>query len=327
MEIWNVLSALTFIVTLTLVVTQAEFCPYQECDCTHDFIDCSKRNLSSMPNLTVASGLPQTNLDISDNNITRLTAADLPVGLVELRSLGNPLTDISSDVFTNCKDTLRSIIIEYSSLSLDDLSTALSSLTHLETVSLGHNNILHLHHLVFPDTVSHIFLDDNVMTSLPDVSYLTRLQELDVSFNNLNTLDNVTLPSSLTDLYIENNNISTLPALHFPNDSSSLVMLNINNNPLTQVDQDAFVNSPGLSHVDMAGTDLTRLPLALSKLPQLAQLILIDNKRLVCTCAESELMTWYHDVKSAGYEGYIEGDCSSGSIMFFLEELAPQCSK
>ena len=65
-----------------------------------------------------------------DNNITRLTAADLPVGLVELRSLGNPLTDISSDVFT-VSDYSTVIIVISDSLLRFTVSSDRNSSCHL----------------------------------------------------------------------------------------------------------------------------------------------------------------------------------------------------
>jgi len=314
------------IITLSLLSpSHAALCPYSilTCKCDYDNIDCANRNLTELPKLQFGSGYSQTELHISGNNIMQILDGQLPHGLEEIESLGNPLTYISPGAFQKVVTSLETIIIEESQVDLDQLSEAIKSLVSLETLSLGHNNISDFGFFSFPKTLTHLFLDDNLLTSAPDISGLYDLQEVDLSHNMISSITTLQLPESLTDLYLSNNNIKVLPIFKAVGGTSVLEVLSLENNPIETIAQDAFSHLPELQRLDLSLTKLTRLPLALQALNSIEEINLSEISTLVCDCAEFALGSWYSGVKS---QLNINGNCGASDVAYFLDKLVSQCS-
>jgi hypothetical protein len=78
-----------------------------------------------------------------------------------------------------------------------------------------------------------VYLDNNQLTSLPNLAGLTSLTELTLNFNQLTNINAVTQVFSLQELDLEENQLTTLPPLAGLN---NLTSLDLYENPLTTLD-------------------------------------------------------------------------------------------
>ncbi|XP_059149651.1 leucine-rich repeat protein soc-2 homolog [Physella acuta] len=162
------------------------------------------------------------------------------------------------------------------------------------------------------------FEDANLIHIPNDWSQLKALKRLTLMDNILTEARNI--PSQLSYLNLVNNRFTEITVDSFPL-SSSLVELDLSENPITFISNDAFRNLQALSYLSLRYTSLTRVPLGLTFLTQPSHIDLRDVTSLVCTCLESGLTPWF----SAHPTLLLEGICGDISIQSFYTELAFSC--
>jgi Leucine-rich repeat (LRR) protein len=153
------------------------------------------------------------------------------------------------------------------------------------------------------------------------VSELINLQTLSVDGNEITSIDTFKFPSSLTHIYLNKNHLKKITSFIFSQGMSNLQYLSLHYNPIKTIDKDAFKDIPDLKKLYLYNTNLERLPLALQGLTSLTSLDLSDNAKLICTCTESVLGSWYHNLTSLS----VSGQCDGAFVETFLDTLAGQC--
>ena len=318
-------------------------------------LDLSRTSLMSIGHTTFPSSLSKlSELRLSDNDFTNiagdafshlpqlyeiyLTNASLtsldhitfPSYLGSLRVTDNAITSISALKFTNSSSHL--IHLDLSNNPITNIgSKAFSNLTELEYLYLSNALLTHIPtNIVSMATLQYLVLSGNPITYISKDAFtnLTNLEVLHLSNTSLTSIDHVVFPSTLEYLILSNNAITSVSALNFttPN-SSRLERLDLSNNPIIDISNDAFSHLSDLNSLSLFNTSLTRLPMALLSTHAWADLDLIPG--LVCSCTEAGLLTWYHDLV-ADYDGEedlsISGHCVGGSsIDDFFNYLAPKC--
>ena len=228
---------------------------------------------------------------------------------------------ISEDALVDSQDVMDTLVIMNSDLTA--LPKVIGSLTSLTTLYISYNNNLtDATTTSFPATTKDLYLNSNNLRSLPDKSFESLpLRTFHVEFNNIKSLDNVVFPTAMKSLEAYNNDIEVIFSLKFANDTSELESLDLFNNPLKSIAKFAFTQLTKLTSLSLADTQLTRLPLAVTELPQLASLSFFDMKTLECTCTESDFATWYRNRTNLS----IDGKCGPADITYFCDSLAPMC--
>ncbi|CAL1547653.1 unnamed protein product [Lymnaea stagnalis] len=168
-------------------------------------------------------------------------------------------------------------------------------------------------------TLTSLELSYGNLTRIPkEIFYLKSLTELYLYVNQITVIEN--LPHEVTTLDLNGNYIEEIYSDSF-HVASKLEDVTLNNNPITRIASDAFVSTPNLKYLHLIGTKLTRMPLAVSSLRQLAKLEFGEDKTLICTCLEASLGDWILSLPSLS----ISGECNSIDIREFFTKLASQC--
>ncbi|XP_076012898.1 leucine-rich repeats and immunoglobulin-like domains protein 1 [Genypterus blacodes] len=167
-------------------------------------------------------------VDCSDLELTA-TPLDLPTWTVSLNLGNNELTDINVEVFANLPN-LRELRLDHNELtSIPDLGQAASK---IESLYLHHNKILSIEGRRTRELVS--------------------VETLDLSNNDITELRSHCFPAGLQirDLYLNNNKISVLELGALDHLSSTLQILRLSRNRISQVPVRAF-QLPRLTLLDL----------------------------------------------------------------------------
>ncbi|XP_075743220.1 G-protein coupled receptor rickets [Rhipicephalus microplus] len=250
------------------------WCPVAECTCSGSQrgalrVDCSSLELARVPTPQDASGngtsretvqLQVVSLDLSRNNLTFLDAAafaDFP-GLKELHLEHNGLEWLPDDTFKGAGG------ITFLSLEGNDFTKipwdALRALPALETLHLNRNHLTEVVPAVEPSfhrKLRKVWLDSNQLSRVP-VQCIHSLPGLEA-------------------LGLGENLIRELKAHAFGN-ASRLEVLILRKNHISDIDPRAFHGLRSLQAIDLSHNKLTHLPIALSSLTMLKELIISDNQ-------------------------------------------------
>ena len=102
--------------------------------------------------------------------------------------------------------------------------------------------------------------------------------------------------------------------------------VDLSDNPIKMIQQDAFTYLTKLRWLDLSNTLLKRLPLALTDLKEMFSLKMGNIYKLVCTCVEaSPLLPWYNNITEIN-GGFLFGKCGQTTLYYFFTNLANQCS-
>lgn len=212
-------------------------CP-SECKCGHLKVDCSNRQLDSVP--------------IFGPELQRSVYVDLRT---------NSLEELNRGSFQNLHKT-QTLILQFNMIKRID-EGIFANMSALKTLDLSGNQLKSLPQNIFkPLTNLHsLDLSQNYLANLDGVlSSLTNLYRLDLGHNNLAALTDTTFPDlqGLMYLMIGNNRLSDISANAF-SPLTKLSYLVLKNNPLYKVDN-KFVNNRRMSYVDLTNCKLGTIP-------------------------------------------------------------------
>jgi len=321
-------------------------CVYEMCTCTNDVIDCSGRGLKDLPEIDSSLQPAQKILDISNNNISTISDKVLPSGLQGFISRGNPLLThlISKDAFKSSRDTLQTLVITSSRLSV--LPDAIYSLTSLTSFTWSDNPLTHLPDLSFLDKLTSLdlsnnkFSDDslqkfpgsleeldlsiNSLTSIPPtVSELGNLTSLELHDNGVSSVDSFRFPGQLQNLELSNNKIVDVSSIQFDGYNLELQNLSLSNNPLKSIGNETFRNMPNLANLDLSSTSLTHLPLALTRLTSVRLLRCDDMTYMTCDCTQVPIVQWYQSLTSFVLQGQCGDSSDMRTTLDYLSQFCP----
>ncbi|CAG5124731.1 unnamed protein product [Candidula unifasciata] len=310
--------------------------------------------------------------------------------VTELNIVASNLSSLPDNALDSMADSL--ITVSLSSNRLTEVPKALSKLTAIQLLDLSSNRIKSTKYL--PISTHAIFvslnenliynsselsnslrgcakslvalnIQDNLLTSIPDVSFLTGMKSLDFRDNRISDYSSGVLQSNLLALDLENNLLRSIPVgipglenleaivmtsniishiqgADFPPKVETVVLaknlitalnddsfpenalfqtLNLNYNPISNISPAAFKHLSLLQGLSLQGTELTRLPLALTSLVDLYSLDVTDTTGLVCTCQEKDLAAWILSPKMVS----ILGNCGNIKVYDFFSILSPGC--
>ena len=144
--------------------------------------------------------------------------------------------------------------------------------------------------------IVNLFIGDNNLTILPDLSYLANLEILDLANNKLTSINSSHLPSALIELSCKNNNLTSLDILNL----SNLVRLDASVNDLFEI-------SPTLS---------TKLQIIVCSNNKITKLNSYENLSKLY-CANNLLENLDNIIASANL---IYLDCSDNKLAYLPEE-------
>lgn len=266
------------------------------------------------------------------------------------------LHDLSLDhlprrAFRGFESTLNTL--EINSTQLTSIPRAICNLTHL-------NNLIYVNNInsstkmflpTCPNPVSSLFslkLDSNDLETFPDIfSLFPNLVSLSVSYNRQMAAVDQTIPSGtkLGGLTLTGNNLTEIPpgitncsylkTLDLSDngitkinttdlEGLNLLFLDISENPLGFIANDAFLGMSSLNHITLDNTLLDNLPEALQFLENI-QVVDYNNDEVVCTC---ESLGWLKNLTTIDTI-FFYGECTEGllgeSIDTFVSLILPKC--
>ncbi|BFZ23461.1 hypothetical protein BsWGS_26500 [Bradybaena similaris] len=256
--------------------------------------------------------------------------------------LGNP----PAGTFANWGQQLTDLSV--SNIGATTLSP-ISILEKLQWLDISNNRLsdsVGLSYDLIPmgNTLRFLNASNNQLGTEPRFVELRLLTEVHLSSNRITTITNGAFAPSVTTINLDNNQISAIPSflvelpnlLNFSIKSNQITSINSNNfpvnsritslslgkNPITSIDEHAFDNvRNSLTYLDLEGTRITRLPLALKVLVKLQTLWIPNNTLLVCTCDEKSLEQWITSLPTLR----IVGQCGSVDVKEFVGQLASLC--
>ena len=195
-------------------------------------LDFSENGFTEIP--IVHDGVTQLNL--SDNKITKLTKGCFPSGLQKINLSGNKITKLTEGCFPS----------------------------GLQEINLSYNEITKLPKGCFPSGLQKINLSYNKITKLTEGYFPSGLQEINLSYNKITKLPKGCFPHGLQELWLSANKITSLTQGCFP---SGLQILYVNANKITSLTPKCFPF--GLQKLYLGGNGITELPLFLLELRHL----------------------------------------------------------
>ncbi|BFZ22744.1 hypothetical protein BsWGS_25783 [Bradybaena similaris] len=245
------MAAVVAVVLVILHLTISDImagCPYQDCTCRDEYIECQNLKFDNMPPLTPDFVNTYTVLRIQNNRITSITDNSIPAGLTEIDFGNNPISDIATGAFNKSASTLQ--VLSLTNTQLTEIPDAFLSLTKLTRLTIK-NSPLQNWRL---DILTHIgaslrelTLNNVGLTSWPGwLAHFPSLTVLSLSNSLLNPIPDTAfnlLAASLQKLTITSAHLTSIPkALTV---LSNLTSLDLSNNSITEVE-----NLPLLSQLE-----------------------------------------------------------------------------
>ncbi|XP_057337579.1 protein artichoke-like [Microplitis mediator] len=218
----------------------------------------------SLPNLVY--------VNLSRNS---LSSGDFPFGLINCTNQSAIETLVLDNVYSNSyvtitlTDSIKLLKLKKLYLRQNDIENII-----FDSVRLGD---------IMPN-IAHLYLNDNILTSLSSLKYLpmtlthlhldnNRISKLEIEyFNNLRVLTiNKNNIKNLCTIYINCNGISLASAVN-------LEFLSISNSELQGIDSNSFRDLTNLRHLDLSFNILREMPVVLRYLVNLKTLLLNNNQ-------------------------------------------------
>ena len=180
--------------------------------------------------------------------------------LKELYLSNNPLSNISSEAFTNLTQ-VNKLEVTYTRLESIDNVLFPSSIVYLY---LEKNAISSIDALQFTDndaiSLKYLYLNNNPITFIAGDVFrnITLLNRLELSSTEITSIDHIIFPSRLGYIELEAGSIANISAIRFTNeDSINVWTLSLSGNPITTCSSDVFVNMTALSTLEFKYAKLT----------------------------------------------------------------------
>lgn len=228
------------LLTMTSLVTVVTSCP-QNCSCVSRYaysVDCARAQFPEVP-----PDIPQIAelLDLSGNQITKLSNESFPSSLSQLKELyldTNSIQTINSGVFLNMPN-LTSLQLDNNHL-LEVADDSFQGLSNLQSLFISHNRLRRLSTAAFRglDELNLFVVEGNNITLIENgtFQYLPKLSYLRLQNNKLTSLQEGLFNSlyKLREVYLSGNDISTIhPRAFYAN--QGLIKVNLINNSLNAI--------------------------------------------------------------------------------------------
>ena len=258
-----------------------------------------------------------------------------------------------TDAFDGFLGTLEQIVFHRSNLV--NVPVPLCKLKRLIVLNITGNpnfvgrSIVHCNPSQY--TVRSVMFSGDNNEYFPDLFYsFPRLSDIYINSSNISFIDDSLIAGSqyLTRLTISHSQLSTIPsainkftALVFLDLHSNvirqverytlgfitssvklqhLIRIDLSDNPIVFISNDAFYNLNALLSLDLRGTRLIHIPQVIQGLAALTSLDL-GNSRIFCDCNQPWLKSW-----AASTNVSVDGKCDSGDpIRNFLANDLPHC--
>ena len=232
-----------------------------------------------------------THLFIENTEMNRIPSAICDLNSLKLLKFsGNSLVDIRQ-VIPSCQTPMVEVDIAYlennSFTSFPNTYNIFPNLTRLYVNNNPHLTAITSNTIPDGSAIKELHLNGNGFTSIP--SALEKLQHL-------------------TKLEMNDNQIMSISrTLHFPR----LGTLSLNNNPIHNISQSAFINAT-ISHLNLRNTGQTTIPHGLSGLDGAIFWVDLRENPIRCTCALRWAKPWVETIKNTGFWAsgrYVNGYC------------------
>ncbi|CAG5136727.1 unnamed protein product, partial [Candidula unifasciata] len=281
-------------------------------------LDISKNGLTDTPkavsNLNVLESL-----DLSFNHIKDITFLPNSTSLAQLTLMHNLISDANqlSKAVRPMGNTLAGVYIYANKLTqIPDLSF----MSNLGDIDLSGNQISDPTSGSLPRILTYLELDNNSLPSIPQILMtLPAVDSVVMSFNRVTNIIATEYPVWIEELQLGYNLITELTEESF-HVNSSINTIDLMYNPIKKISDHAFDNLLQLKILNLQGTKLARLPLALGSLSLLNWLDITDDNDLVCTCMEKSLAPWILSRQTT-----ILASCGETDIYDFFEILSQSC--
>jgi Leucine-rich repeat (LRR) protein len=298
---WGLLLLSSFLLDASVAVQ----CIYQQCACDQNEIDCSDRQMVTIPKPTAPTNTYFANLIFDRNNFTAITSGSLLPNLTSISFVETPITTIDDDAFDGSANTLTSLF--FLQARFIQLPAAFGHLNVLSFLSIGESSIedWNLEALKpIGASVGTLALDKLTLKEWPSwLQLFTNLTDLGISGCRISSIPDNGLDAQkhiLTDLTLNNNSLKTVPKavsymtalrllaldknkiadVNWLPQSSNLTSLSLNGNKLHNADQlsDRLkVYADTLSDFNIQSNDLTSFP-KLDFLVHVSSLDFVHNK-------------------------------------------------
>jgi Leucine-rich repeat (LRR) protein len=191
-------------------------------------------------------GLSISLLDFSNNKLTHIDEeAFNGIGRLEVIDFSNnKLTTLSANVFKPIAETLISLKLAHNELSAMTSNDLGASLSKLTRLTT-------------------LVLRHNKLTKMPNLSTMNRLEELILSSNQIESLvddkGNSLLPSTTVEFSIENNRLTQINDNTFDN-AKNIKYLNLASNQISSISKNAFINLRNLRSLNLRKNHLKEIP-------------------------------------------------------------------
>lgn len=281
-------------------------------------LDLSKNLLTSIPkafsNLQVLDSL-----DLSFNKITDITFLPNSSYFAQLSLMHNQISDANhlSMALQPLGATLAGLYIYGNKFTK---IPNLDFMSNLGDLDLSGNEIQDPNSGSLPSIMTYLELDNNSLPSIPTIMFsVTGLVSIVMSYNRVTNILAQEIPAWIEELQFGYNLITELTDTSFPV-KSIINSIDLMYNPIVKISDHAFDNLPKLNILNLQGTQLTRLPLALATLSLLTWLDITSDPDLVCTCLEKSLAPWILTRQTT-----ILAKCGDTDIYDFFDILSQSC--
>ncbi|CAG5133272.1 unnamed protein product [Candidula unifasciata] len=244
-----------------------------------------------LKSLTVASG--------SISFVPPGALAHLSESLASLFLDSNKLLEVPEAIFNIT--SLENLNLSNNSISNATWLPRRSNLTSLglQTNRISNAEQLSNALLPFKDTLNYLYIQENLLTSVPNLTFLTQVGSLDLSSNRINnTYSGAVQPNlfsldlgynylsavprfmshltSITDVRLSSNIVKSIQAEEFP---PNTVTIDLDFNYITELTDTSFPESPKIKYLNLNNNPLARIsPLAFKNIPLLLGLNLQSTK-------------------------------------------------
>lgn len=309
-----------------------------------------------------------TELIVTNNDISYLPDDALDLVANTLTQLAISNTKINAVPKTLSKMTALKLL----SLTQNKITdiTWLPQLCNLTQLSLNGNRITDAKKLstalrFYAGTIYNFEVNDNLLTSIPDMSFLTLVTSLDYTNNHISDPSSGVIPGGLTYLNLGKNLLPSIPSIFktmksvpnlvlsynrilsiqgsdFPNSTTTV---DLGNNIIAELTDSSFQENSIITKLLLPFNPISKISLsAFDNLPQLQQLDIKHTKltRLPLAIASLTKLNYIdvtgsadlvctclekslQPILSALDSFNVVGDCGQTSLYIFFRELSPSC--
>jgi internalin A len=164
--------------------------------------------------------------------------------------------------------------------SIQEIPDWFYNLKRLEHLSLRNNSIKTIPTIVFTlENIKNLNLSDNQIHEISDRNFinLMEIEKVDIGYNSVNSIPSGVIKyPKCKNLNIQGNKLEKFPSAI--SQVKTLEKLDLSENRITSIDDDAFLELVNLIELDLSFNDLTYLPSSLGSLKKLKKLNLSGNK-------------------------------------------------